>query len=80
MEVLHVETEASGSRVEIRSRNRVYMACVKPNGEIIAVDVERPERLLDNADGRYFEVNRIKRKRIPQRIAEAVHNALQSKH
>jgi hypothetical protein len=72
MKFVHVETRPSGSRVELQSRNRTYMAIVMPDGEIIRLDVEYPY-----SAGRYWRVDRFSRRGIPRRVQDAVRKALQ---
>ena len=76
MEIVRVETKATGSRVFLRLHKRQYMAAVKPDGEIVAVDVERLDPVWNAATGHsYFMCDRFSRG-YPKRIIEAVRSRL----
>lgn len=70
MKIVNIETSAAGSRVFLRSSNRDYLAAVKPDGSIIAVDIA--SKLSEG----FWWCNRFNRDRYPQRITEAVRQAL----
>ncbi len=70
MHIVHIESRATGSRVFLRSKNRDYMAAVKPDGRIIAVDIA--SKLSEG----FWWCNRFNHDRFPRRITEAVHKAL----